>query len=231
MPRVTVSANVSASPPPSITDTPAAKNANTGTATPADTGPEPVLEVLGQSGAGARRTAQDRYGEAEQHPGDGGVHPRLVHQYPGGRGQWQQQPPVPHAALDEQGEGGQRDQGQRERQQVQRGRVEDRDDRDREQVVDDRESQQEHPQCGRQVGAEQGQDGEGERDVGGGGDRPSGQRGRPTAHVEQHVEQGRCRHATDGCGDRQGGAAGVAQVAGDELAFEFEPGHEEEDRQ
>ena len=52
--------------------------------------PEAVLEVLGQPGAGVgppARRAEHRHGEAEQHPGDGGVHAGGVHQHPGRRGQ------------------------------------------------------------------------------------------------------------------------------------------------
>ena len=41
----------------------------------------------------------------------------------------------------------------------------------------------------------------------------------------------RGRHATDRGGDRHRGPARVAEVTGDELALEFQPSHEEEDRQ
>ena len=48
-----------------------------------------------------------------------------------------------------------------------------RDDHDRDEVVDDGERQQERPQRGRQVGADDGQHRQRERDVGGGRDRPA----------------------------------------------------------
>ena len=51
------------------------------------------------------------------------------------------------------------------------------------------------------------------------------------APVDQDVQQRRHGHAADRRGDRDGGPPGVAQVAGDELALELEPGDEEEDRQ
>ena len=54
--------------------------------------------------------------------------------------------------------------------------VEDRDDRDGDEVVDDGEGQQEGPQRGRQVRADDGEHGQGERDVGGGRDGPAPQR-------------------------------------------------------
>ena len=48
---------------------------------------------------------------------------------------------------------------------------------------------------------------------------------------ERQVEHRRHDHAADGRGDRHDGALGVAQVAGDELPLQLEPGDEEEDRQ
>ena len=59
---------------------------------------------------------------------------------------------------------------------VRRVGVEDRDDGDGEQVVDDGEGEQERAQGGGQVGADHRQHGEREGDVGGGRDRPAGQR-------------------------------------------------------
>ena len=49
--------------------------------------------------------------------------------------------------------------------------------------------------------------------------------------VDQHEEQRRADHAADRRGDRQRGPARIAQVAGDELPLELQPGDEEEDRQ
>ena len=51
--------------------------------------------------------------------------------------------------------------------------VEDRDDGDRQQIVDDGKRQQEGAQRGRQVGGQHGQHRKGERDVGGDRHRPA----------------------------------------------------------
>ena len=51
------------------------------------------------------------------------------------------------------------------------------------------------------------------------------------AGVERDVDQRGHDHAADRGGDRQRRAARVAQVTGDELALELQPGDEEEDRQ
>ena len=55
MPSVTESVRLTPSPSAPTTVTPAAKKANTGTATAGRQRPEPVLEVLGQPGPGDRR--------------------------------------------------------------------------------------------------------------------------------------------------------------------------------
>jgi hypothetical protein len=70
-----------------------------------------------------------------------------------------------------------------------------------------------------------------ERDVGSGRDRPSLGRVCARAGGDQQVQPGGDDHATDGGGNRHGGPRGVAQITGDELAFEFQAGDEEEDRQ
>ena len=109
--------------------------------------------------------------------------------------------------------------------------VEDRDHHDRQQVVDDGEGEQERAQRGRQVGADDGQDGEGERDVGRRGDRPAAQRAGVPAEVEQDEQERGHRHAADRGGHGQRRPPRLAQVPGDELALELEARDEEEDRQ
>ena len=197
-------------------------------------GPDPVLEVLGQPGAGVRPAgglgADHRDREAQQHPGDGGVHAGLVHEHPGDRGQREQQPPGADPLLHQQREECQRHQGAEQRQQVEVGGVEDRDDRDRDEVVDDGQRQQEGAHAAGQVGADDGQHRQREGDVGRGGDRPALE-GAVGAEGDQHVDQRRHGHAAGGGQDRQRGALGVAQVAGHELALELEPDDEEEDRE
>ena len=49
--------------------------------------------------------------------------------------------------------------------------------------------------------------------------------------VDQDEEHGRHDHAADRGRHRQRRPARIAQVAGDELALELQPGDEEEDRQ
>ena len=53
----------------------------------------------------------------------------------------------------------------------------------------------------------------------------------PVPRLTSDVDQRRHDHAADRRGDRQRRPARVAQVAGDELALELQPGDEEEDRQ
>ena len=53
----------------------------------------------------------------------------------------------------------------------------------------------------------------------------------PARGVDRHVDQRRADHAADRGGDRQHRPARIAQVPGDELAFQLESGDEEEDRQ
>ena len=84
------------------------------------------------------------------------------------------------------------------------------------------------------MGADDRQHGERERDVRGGRDRPPRQRtGRTSVHgdVDRDVDQRRERHPTDGGRHRQDRTPDLAQVSGDELPFELQPGDEEEDRQ
>ena len=70
------------------------------------------------------------------------------------------------------------------------------------------------------------------RDVGGDRHRPAVDVfGVPGGQVDRDVDGGGHDHPAEcGC-DRQRGACRVAQVAGDELALELQPDHEEEDRQ
>ena len=79
------------------------------------------------------------------------------------------------------------------------------------------------------MGVDDGQHGQGERDVGCGGDRPADCR--RSGHVQREVEQRGYRHPADRRRDREQRAARVAQVARHELAFQLESGDEEEDRE
>ena len=53
----------------------------------------------------------------------------------------------------------------------------------------------------------------------------------PGGEVDPDVDGGGHDHPADGRRDRQRGPARVAQIARDELALEFQPDDEEEDRQ
>ena len=180
---------------------------------------------------GSRPLSAGRTGtvKPEQHTGDGGVHAGGVHQRPGGKGQRQQQIPVADPALHQQREQRQRQQRQQQPLQVQVLGVEQRDHGDRQQVVDHGQGQQEGAQRGRQVGGDDGENGQREGDVGGGGDGPALRAGARRA-MAKYTSAGTIMPPTAAA---IGTTArfGIAQVAGHELPFEFQPGDEEEDRQ
>ena len=71
------------------------------------------------------------------------------------------------------GEHGQRDQRQQQRDGCQVGGVEQRDDGDRQPVINHREGEQEGSRRGREMGADHGENREGEGDVSGVRDRPA----------------------------------------------------------
>ncbi len=170
--------------------------------------------------------------EAEDDAGHGGVHTAGVHQRPGRRGQRQQQPPVVHAALHRQPEQSDGNQGEREWRRREVVGVKDRDDGDREEIVDDGKRQQEGAQRSRQVGGQHGQHRKGERDVGGDGHRPAVDVLRLSGkHVDADVDRRGHDHAADSGRDRQGRAPRITQIPGHELPLEFEPDDEEEDGQ
>ena len=107
-----------------------------------------------------------------------------------------------------------------------------RDHRDGEQVVDDGEGQQKGAQRRRQMGGQHRKHRERERDVGGDRHRPAVEvLGMAGGQIDRDVDRRGDDHSPDGGRDRQRGARGVAQVAGDELALELQPDDEEEDRQ
>ncbi len=79
--------------------------------------------------------------------------------------------------------------------------------------------------------ADHSENGHGERDIGRGGNGPAEQSAIPGAEVEQHENDCGNDHSADGRGHRQCGACRIAQITGNELAFEFESDDEEEDGQ
>jgi hypothetical protein len=68
-----------------------------------------------------------------------------------------------------------------------------------------------------------------EGDVGGSGNSPAGQIAILGGEIDCDVEQGGYCHPAQGGGDGQRRTARIAQVPGDELAFEFQAGNKEED--
>ena len=110
--------------------------------------------------------------------------------------------------------------------------VEDGDDGDRQQVVDHGQGQQEGPQR-RPAGAcrrRPARPGRTRCRWRSGSPSPAARR-RRRRRLTSDEEQRRDGHPADRGHDRQRGPARVAQVAGDELPLELQPGDEEEDRQ
>ncbi len=186
------------------------------------------MQRLASECSPAVRRAQ-RDAQADDGAGQGRVHAQFQHagpdidpdQHIGGEALH------PEAVHDD--EDGDADRREPERQQRQVRGVEDRDDDDGAEVVDDRERQQKDLQALRHAIAEQADHAHREGDVGGGGDRPAGQRFRSPG-VEQEIDQGRRRHAADRGDRRQGRLARARQLALDQLALDLEPDQEKEDR-
>lgn len=154
----------------------------------------------------------------------------VVHQSPGRDTQRRVPPPAAHTETLERVEDDQPGERPTQRPEVEVGSEEDGDDEDGAEVVDDSQRQQERAQRGGQVGADNGEDREREGDV---------RRHRYGPALEasaadrggECVEGGRHRHAADGRDNGQGGGGGGAQLADDELAFQLDPGDQEEQSQ
>jgi len=105
-----------------------------------------------------------------------------------------------------------------------------RDQRDRGEVVNDRQRQQQHAHSGRQRRADEREDAEGEGDVGRDGDRPRpAVGGGATRHGD--CEQRWHDHPAGRREEGQRGRAAVGELSDRELALELQPGDEEEQRQ
>ena len=98
-----------------------------------------------------------------------------MHQCPGGEGERKQEPPIGDPSLHQCGKEPERDGRQQQGRPGERRGVEDRDDDDRDEVIHDREGEQEGAQRRRQVGADHSEHGQGEGDIRCGGDGPSAQ--------------------------------------------------------
>ncbi|CAB4757195.1 unannotated protein [freshwater metagenome] len=109
--------------------------------------------------------------------------------------------------------------------------VEDGDDRDRAEVVDHCEGEEECPQRDRQAASDDCEDCERKGDVGCHGDAPASEFA--VCHRRVHGSEEQCgyHHAAEGRGDGNRGARGLRQGADDELMLELEPHDEEEHRE
>ena len=105
------------------------------------------------------------------------------------------------------------------------------DDGDGQQVVDDRQREQEDPQGGRQEPPHDSNHGDGERDVRRGRDGPAAQRIGTGSGVDGNKDQGGRSDPADGGGNRHRRRTGVAELAGDELFLQLQSDDEEEDGQ
>jgi hypothetical protein len=121
--------------------------------------------------------------------------------------------------LDGKREDSQRDDGQAQGHKGDVVGVENGDNRDRKQVINYCEGEQECAQCRRKMTAHNGDDRHGECDVGGGRDRPAVQCRPSRVQVDQHVYECRNSNASHSGGDRDDRRARVAQFADDELLF------------
>src|SRR5690606_5256554 len=109
------------------------------------------------------------------------------------------------------------------------GGEEHRDDEDGDDVVEDREGEEEDAQPGREAAAEDGEDAECERDVGGGGDRPPVLE--PGARRHREVDEDGDDDAAEGGDRRAQRRGGAVELARGELVAQLDGDDEEEDRE
>ena len=133
-------------------------------------------------------------------------------------------------AVRQEPEHGQRDEREEQREHVHLVGVEDRDDRDGQQVVHHGKREQEEAERAGQVRAHDREHRHCKRDIGGGGDRPAAQ-GLGVRRVDRRVDQRGDDDAAHGRRDRHRRLPEVPQVTRDELALELEAHEEEEDRE
>ena len=133
--------------------------------------------------------------QAGDHPGQGrvetGLHRRDHGHDPGGEIGGGSPDPEPGEKRDQR----QRSDADRDRDRVQRLRIEDADHRDRDDVIDDRQGQQEDPQLGRELRPDDRQGPEQEGGVGGDHDAPAVFVAR--TGVDREEDRGRQQHAAD----------------------------------
>ena len=172
-----------------------------------------------------RRVHGDAHGD--QDPGDGRVDPRLEHRRPQHRAHQEVGRAAPHLQPAERQDHQHARPGQQERQHRHVVGVEERDDRQRGDVVHDRQRQQEDPQLGGRAGAHQREHAEGEGGVGRDRDPPALRR--VARRVEGQVERRRHHDPRAGGERRDPQAHPVGQLAHRHLAAHLEPHDEEEE--
>ena len=174
-----------------------------------------------------RSSGHRRHEEAQEHPGQRAVHPRVVEGDPlrhTSRGVEQRAlHPDPRAAIDHQRQ--HRDPG--EPLEVKPAPVEEGDHQDAADVVEDRERGEEDQQRPRHAAPEQHDAADGEGDVGGHRDGPAPLPGRPA--IEGEEDERREEHASGRGDGREERLTHGAQLALDELALDLHPHDEEED--
>ena len=175
---------------------------------------------------GDRVLALDRHEQAEDDTGDRRVDARVEHAHPRGDGEHSEDDGVLEAPLNGDAEERDRHDGRDEPRQREAVAVEDRDDRDGDEVVDDREGEQERTQRRRQVRADDGEHRQRERDVGGRRDRPP-LRAVATG-IDGGVDESGDGDAAHGRDDGNRRSRGVLEIADDELVLELEADDEEE---
>ena len=124
------------------------------------------------------------------------------------------------------GRAGERDEQRRE---LHATRIEDRNDRNRPKVVDNREGQKEGAQRQREPASEEGEDGECEGDVGRHRHAPATEGAPVTRHVEGDVEQRGGDHPAKRSGDRHDGTGWLGERTVLELVLQLKADHKEEE--
>ena len=189
-----------------------------------------MLEIT--QGGGAARPRILPPGERHEHrhgyPGERGVNARLEHGDPERRPEEDVRRPPRHAKPVQHEEDREQDPGGKERRGGQLARVEDGDDGNRPYIVEDRDAEEEGLEGRRDAVAEEGENTEGEGDIGRRRDRPSCHRVR-ISPVEERIECCRHEHSTGGGKRGEGRGRAARQVPLEHLPLELEPDQQEED--
>ena len=172
-------------------------------------------------------TGADRDEERQRDAGQSGVDPRLEHGHPQHQPHEEVRRHRSRPRQIEDREPGNRPNGDTERHPGQLRGVEQRDDHDRPEIVEDGHRDQENLQAPRDTGAEERQDTQRERNVGGRRYRPAAA-ANGVCSVEPPVERGGGGHAASRSEGREHDLSGIDQLALDHLPLDLESDQEEE---